>query len=166
MFRWEGGAAFMILELGSILTDYVRQLSFPCISHFPGHGSYTWPGTFNQSPLGIQYPKLVCRLRKLQERRRITGPICWACAQGRYGTGPRACMGLGSRCRTFTYIYFNFINYPTNNSIFFSVFLLLLILYTIYVVIIPYVSIFYFILIRQCCSSIYLSIFLDNPVKI
>ena len=24
----------------------------------------------------------------------------WACAQGQYGTGPRACMGLGSRCRT------------------------------------------------------------------
>ena len=102
MFRWEGGAAFMILELGSILTDYVRQLSFPCISNFPEHGSYTWPGTFNRSPLGIQYPKLVCTLRKLQEGRRITGPFCWACAQGQYGPGPRACMGLGSRCRTVT----------------------------------------------------------------
>ena len=100
MFRWEGSATFMILELDSILTDYVRQLSFPCISHFSGHGSYTWPGTFNRSPLGIQYPKLVCTLRKFQEGRRITGPFCWACAQGQYGPGPRACMGLGSRCRT------------------------------------------------------------------
>ena len=27
------------------------------------------------------------------------GPI-WACAQGRHGAGPRACMGLGSWCRT------------------------------------------------------------------
>ena len=27
------------------------------------------------------------------------GPV-WACAQGRHGAGPRACMGLGSRCRT------------------------------------------------------------------
>ena len=100
MFRWEGGAAFMILELGFILTDYVRQLSFLCIPHFPGNGSYTWPGTFDRSPLGTQCPTLVCTLRKLQEGRRITGPFYWACAQGRYGTGPRACMGLGSRCRT------------------------------------------------------------------
>ena len=105
MFRWEGGAAFMILELGSILTDYVRQLSFLCISHFPGKGSYTWPGTFDRSPLGIQCPTLVCTLRKLQEGRRITGPFCWACAQGRCGTRPKACIGLGSRCRTYIYIY-------------------------------------------------------------
>ena len=98
--RWEGGAAFMILELGFILTDYVRQLSFLCISHFPGNGSYTWPGTFDRSPLGTQCPTLVCTLRKLQEGRRITGPSYWACAQGRYGARPRACMGLGSRCRT------------------------------------------------------------------
>ena len=27
------------------------------------------------------------------------GPV-WACAQGRHEVGPRACMGLGSRCRT------------------------------------------------------------------
>ena len=67
---------------------------------FPRHGSYTCPGTFNRSPFGIQYPKLVCTLRKFQEGRRVTGPFCWACAQGRYGPGPKACMGLGSRCRT------------------------------------------------------------------
>ena len=77
----------MVLELGSILTDYVRQLSFPCISHFPGHGSHSCPGPFNRSPLGIQYPKLVCTLRKFQEGRRVTGPFCWACAQGQYGPG-------------------------------------------------------------------------------
>ena len=77
----------MILELGSILTNYVRQHSFPCISHFSGHGSYTLPGTFNQSPLEIQYPKLVCTLRKFQEGRKVTRPFCWACAQGRYGPG-------------------------------------------------------------------------------
>ena len=36
MFRWEGGAAFMILELDSILTNYVRQL-ISCAYHiFPG----------------------------------------------------------------------------------------------------------------------------------
>ena len=27
------------------------------------------------------------------------GPV-WACVQGRHEAGPRACMGLGSRCRT------------------------------------------------------------------
>ena len=27
------------------------------------------------------------------------GPV-WTCAQGRHEAGPRACMGLGSRCRT------------------------------------------------------------------
>ena len=26
--------------------------------------------------------------------------LAWACAQGRHEAGPRACMGLGSRCRT------------------------------------------------------------------
>ena len=77
----------MVLELDSILTDYVRQLSSPCISHFPGHGSYTCPVTFNRSPLGIQYPKIICALRKFQEGRRVTGPFYWACAKGRYGPG-------------------------------------------------------------------------------
>ena len=100
MFRWEGGAAFMILELDFIWTDYVRQLNLPCIPHFPGNDSYTWPGTFDRSPLGTQCPTLVCVLRKLQGGRRIAGPFYWACAQGQYGTRPKACMGLGSRCCT------------------------------------------------------------------
>ena len=79
---------------------------------FPGHGSYDCPGKFNRSPLGIQNPKLVFTLRQFQEGRRVTGPFRWACAQGRYGPGPRAYMGLGSRpvwalgsrCRTIIYV--------------------------------------------------------------
>ena len=101
----------MALELGSSLIDYVWQLSFPCISYFPGHGSYACPVKFKRSPLGIQYPKLVFTLRQFQEGRRITGPFRWACAQSQRGPGPRACMGLGSRpiwalgswCRTGSY---------------------------------------------------------------
>ena len=78
---------------------------------FPGHGSRAYPGKFNRSPLGIQYPKLVFILRQFQEGCRVTGPFRWACAQGQHGPGLKASMGLGSRpvwalgsrCRTVSF---------------------------------------------------------------
>ena len=70
---------------------------FRAYHDFPRHGSYACPRKFNQSPFGIQNPKLVFTLRQFQEGRRVTGPFYWTYTQGQYGPGPKAYMGLGSR---------------------------------------------------------------------
>ena len=51
-----------------------------------------WPIT----PLELNAQHLFVYLRKHQGGRRMTGPFYWACAQSQYGIRPRACMGLGS----------------------------------------------------------------------
>ena len=35
------------------------------------------------------------------------GPV-WACAQGRHEVGPGVCVGLGSWCRTYIYIFYSY----------------------------------------------------------
>ena len=106
----------MILELGSILPEYVRQFSFLCKSHLPGDGLYTWPGTLSDHHLDPNTLHLFVyqgSFKKGAEELDLSnGPVpkasigldlgpAWACAQGRHEAGIRACMGPGSRCRTF-----------------------------------------------------------------